>query len=195
MNTLKAQCRFATYVWLLCILFSAVARADTTQNFLVFGDSLTCPNHSWANLIHKAGLANFQISAQPGLRMIDIDPPRHIMSYGDQWGAIIWLGSNDAGQGIPPKWVAMYTRSKVAFLQSRGFKVYLVLPVYFPDHAQAQLMQTMRDTITEIANEYGVEILDPPFPYDDTGDGIHPTRHGHLMLAFYFINALGLTWD
>jgi GDSL-like Lipase/Acylhydrolase family len=195
MNALKAQCRFATYACLLCIIFSAAARADTTQNFLIFGDSLTCPNYSWANLIHKADLANFQISAQPGLRMIDIDPPRHIMPYGGEWGAIIWLGTNDAGSGISPYHVSLFTRSKVAFLQSRGFKVYLVLPVYFPDHPQAHLMQTMRDTITEIANEYGADILDPPFPYDDTSDGIHPSRHGHLLLAFYFINALGLTWE
>ena len=96
---------------------------------------------------------------------------------------------------MSPEHVAMFAKSEVAFLQSRGFRVYLVLPVYFANHPQAQLMQTMRDTITEIANEYGADILDPPFPYDDTDDGIHPSRHGHLLLAFYFINALGLTWE
>lgn len=195
MSARKARRRLATFACLLCILCSAVVRADTTQNFLVFGDSLTSPNHSWANLIHKLEIANFQISAQPGLRMIDIDAPRHIRPYGGEWGAVIWLGTNDAGSGLSPDQVAMYTRPKVAFLQSRGFRVYLVLPVYFPNHPRAQLMQTMRDTITEIAHEYGAEILDPPFPYDTAADGIHPSPQGHVLLASYFIDALRLTWD
>lgn len=176
-------------VWILLL---AVGCASAEPRFVAFGDSLTSEPYSWANQFNELGMAYVQVHAQAGRRLVDWGIPGDLVSKAGQ-RAIVYLGANDAGSGVAIEGVAGFravARERLWVLKERGFDPVVVLPPLFP--FQDGAAEPYRAVLVDTAGEFGLQVIDPLFPFDDTLDGVHPNRRGHFWLAASIALELGL---
>ena len=172
------------------------AEADVDQSVWVFGDSLSSSGRGWAGLIATHGYAHMRNTARGGLRMTDVTIPDWLRCVGpnnDQ--VIIWLGTNDALQGIYMPHFKTKLRDHLQVLEGRGCRVYLVLPPLFvQNHEAAAKIEPYRDVTLDIGLQYtNVTIIEPVWNEDLLFDGLHQEPALHFWQAVDFINKLGLT--
>ena len=176
----------------LCMLMSLPCRADSSQAYWVFGDSLTSEDRSWASQLNDLDFAHIQNLAQAGSLLTNSSIPKQLSCYNRK--VIYWLGTNDAGHGVDEALYKLKLNNHLTTLQNRGCVVYLVLPVQVnltPEHTTRTI--AARDWTYDVGVLYtNVVILDAPYDETQTTDGLHPTDGAQFWLSVYFSNALGL---
>jgi hypothetical protein len=106
---------------------------------------------------------------------------------------VLWLGSNDAIYGTPREQFNQHVWEEIEFLTEKDCNPYVVLPpVPEPENPAYAEYIDKRGIIIQAADYYGATVIDPPFNWDMTTDGIHPNDYQSWGLAIFFINQLGL---
>ena len=169
-------------------------RADNTQHFYLFGDSLSAVPNSWAELLNKYDYAHIHNISRGGLRLIDITIPEWL--YCSKYTqVIIRLGTNDAGNMVTDQDYEVKLRQHLDTLQSKEGQVWLALPLHLTELGSAIEERTLaKRALTErVSREYqNVTLLDVPYDPNETTDGLHPTAWQQVWTALWFITALEL---
>jgi hypothetical protein len=165
--------------------------AERPETFVVFGDSLTSPDNSWAEQIDDMGLAQMKNHAQAGLRLIDLDIPDYL-NCGRQ-KVIIWIGTNDAGNLIPTYQFKQELKDRLYFLKSRNCEVYIGLPIQLDVAAGWPKTGAYRTLVRGVSKNFNnVTVFDVPYDQSKTTDGLHPTIQHQAEIADFMINLLNL---
>lgn len=186
----KGLVKIATVSALALTLEANAAHRD----LWVFGDSLTSPANSWAEVIDDQGYAQIRNTARAGLRLVDVTMPNWLYCWqGEE--VVLRLGTNDAGNNVP---AAVYEQKLIdvlQFLQGRDCKVWLMLPIRFTGGGQEldQRLRKFKQITRRTGRNYqNVTILDVPYNEKETGDGLHPTAEAQEIAAAWIIEALKL---
>lgn len=182
-----------TILAVLGVAWSVIPKAEASPPaYWVFGDSLTSEYNSWASQLNNQGLAHIQNVAQAGSMMVGTNMPQQMSCLHRE--VIMWLGTNDAGAGVNTGLFEIALRDKLAFLEIRGCRVWLVLPVkLYLSKGHEQRTWEMRKITREVSKDYpNVRLLDAPYDAEDTTDGLHPTEGQATNTAAWFARRLGL---
>ena len=165
-------------------LVATTACADTS--YYLFGDSLSSDAGAWSSKV------DFHVNnvAQAGSLLTQSDIPRQLSCHKRE--VIYWLGTNDAGYGVPQGTYQQSLRDHMQFLEGRGCKVWMVLPVVVtlsPEHEQRT--KDARQWSKAVAKDYSnVTVLSAPYLTADTSDGLHPTDKRHGIIARWITKKL-----
>ncbi len=162
------------------------------KGYWVFGDSLTSEHNSWASQLNNRGLAHIQNVAQAGSLMVGTSMPTQMSCRNRE--VILWLGTNDAGTGIPLTQYEISLRDKLAFLKNRDCRVWLVMPLKL-ELSRGHSVRTwkVRKLTRRVSREYSnTTLLDAPYNPIDTTDGLHPTTEQAGEIADWFAKRLNL---
>jgi hypothetical protein len=175
-----------------CLMVSVDSLAGD-RTFYVYGDSLTSPAGSWADLIDDHGYATIRNQAVPGSRLVDLRIPRLPCHNGTE--VILWIGTNDAGSNVPKNSYKSSLRRALTSLQEQNCSVTLILPVLV-DSISTQVHERTRSvrrwTWSTAVNYSNVTMLDAPYSTENTVDGLHPNAGQQFWIAVWLINELGL---
>lgn len=183
----------------LCLLFAATGCKQSDNEVWVFGDSLSAVNDSWVYQAHERDYAVFHNAAQSGLRWQQFTAPDWLYcadSEKTRRKVLIWLGTNDALQTNFAT-VADRVQLSLDILARRGCRVYIVLPpAGWPwDMGKGLRYDEVRREIAAAAEGYDrVTVHEVEFEWNDTLDGLHPTKGHHLRLAVRMAEILDLAW-
>jgi hypothetical protein len=167
----------------LALLSASTAHATS---YWLFGDSLSSDPGAWSSKV------DFHINnvAQAGSMITQSDIPRQVSCARRE--VIYWLGTNDAGRGVDKVLYQQELRDHMQFLEGRGCKVWLVLPVVVtlsPEHEQRT--RDARQWSKAVAKDYdNVTVLSAPYLTADTSDGLHPTDKRHGIIARWITKKL-----
>ena len=170
---------------LIALAFLSASTAHANSYWL-FGDSLSSDAGAWSSKV------DFHINnaAQAGSLLTQSDIPRQLSCHKRE--VIYWLGTNDAGYGVPQGLYQQELRDHMQFLEGRGCKVWMVLPVVVtlsPEHEQRT--KDARNWSKAVANDYNnVTVLSAPYLTADTSDGLHPTDSRHGIIARWITKKL-----
>lgn len=163
------------------------------DSYVVMGDSMSDDHCEWPNHIIKWGFDNpgwgfphLQVSAQPGIGVINYDFPSHQLGNGYQKAALYALGTNDAYFYRTP--LSEYRdklASDMAQAASQNLPVVCMLPWRLP-HNPARA-----DPYRAISMEVCPQWIDVPLLLDDSADGVHMSCASSESFALYVMDALG----
>jgi lysophospholipase L1-like esterase len=171
---------------LIALAFLSASTAHATSSYWLFGDSLSSDAGAWSSKV------DFHINnaAQAGSLLTQSDIPRQLSCHKRE--VIYWLGTNDAGYGVPQGLYQQELRDHMQFLEGRGCKVWMVLPVVVtlsPEHEQRT--KDARNWSKAVAKDYNnVTVLSAPYLTADTSDGLHPTDSRHGIIARWITKKL-----
>jgi lysophospholipase L1-like esterase len=182
----------------LLMMLSGDAHCQQQKEVIwLFGDSLSAPSYSWAEQIDDAGNAQIMNTARNGLRMVDVDMPDWLVCSAGSDKVIIWLGGNDALGDIPDAAVSQQFRDMMHFLTGRGCDIYVILPpdgngASWPDW-EAKLNAKRVVIFGDLWGKFpNVTLIDMPWDWGQTLDGLHQNEYQHSVQAAHMITALGL---
>ena len=182
----------------------------------VFGDSLSSSATSWPAVIteldkdsttpERDSFGHIRVGAQGLLSFTDVygakvfETPRWINCTpgpnSPEVKVILWLGSNDARFDTPRDQFQQHVWEEVEFLTEKGCDPLIVLPpVPLTDNPAYNEYIDRRGIIIQAADHHGARVIDPPFNWAMTTDGVHPNDLQSWLLAIYFIKELGLDED
>jgi lysophospholipase L1-like esterase len=151
-----------------------------SDGYYIFGDSLTSPGYSWAN---QMDTHYRQVLAVPGLRLKEFSLPTWIKPTDEITGIILFIGTNDAGSGVPVDEFADRLGAVVDQALSQGLSVACVeIPVWphlafthadFDPYRAAQALLCPSMLYVEVTEEVMV----------DSPDGLHFGPGGHAIIA------------
>ena len=194
MNTLYKSIRNNTMKPILAVALSLffVAQAyasSTDRKIFVFGDSLSAPYFSWAEVIDQANYAQVHNYSRGGLKMVDLTFPNWLacdMNIPRPWKpdtVILWLGTNDIYNKVDYEDAL---RAAVASSMAQGCMTYVVMP--------QEGLDEHRELFTEVVGDFpGAVLVDMPWDKTLTVDGIHQTQMLHWIQAAHMIKLLELT--
>ena len=164
----------------LAISISSFANAQHTY---IIGDRLSSPTGcEWAKQLPGA-IHNY---AQAGLTLEAFDFPNHLkIERGGK--AVVYIGTNDAGSGVPVKKFKRKLEETISSLQIRGAEVYLIAQ----PQVNVKLLNEFRQTTEEVAIKYSATYLDPGWGIESTVDGIHPSCLNYVYLGQWMNYMLG----
>ena len=171
--------------FLIALALLSASTAHATSYWL-FGDSLSSDAGAWSSKV------DFHINnaAQAGSMITQSDIPRQVSCAKRE--VIYWLGTNDAGDGVSEGLYKLALRDHMQFLEGRGCKVWMVLPVLVtlsPEHEQRT--KDARQWSKAVAKDYSnITVLSAPYLTADTIDGLHPTDSRHGIIARWITKKL-----
>ena len=171
---------------LIALAFLSASTAHANTSYWLFGDSLSSDSGAWSSKV------DFHINnaAQAGSLLTQSDIPRQLSCHKRE--VIYWLGTNDAGYGVPQGLYQQELRDHMQFLEGRGCKVWMVLPVVVtlsPEHEQRT--KDARQWSKAVAKDYSnITVLSAPYLTADTSDGLHPTDNRHGIIARWITKKL-----
>ena len=183
----------------LTFLLSASAQAAKHDTEIwLFGDSLSAPHNSWAELIDDLGYAKINNLSRGLVQMAQVTIPEWVQCDPGLTQVIIWLGSNDAYLGVPDAWFRLRFRDALQFLEGRDCPVTVMLPPALEGTDREASQGAKRNIIVEEAfNYHNVDVVDMPYPIEQTLDpargDYHQSPGMHFWQAVYMINHLGLS--
>lgn len=169
----------------LFAITAQAAKEDTT--IMVFGDSLTAPSYSWAELLDDSGKAHVQNVSRGGLKLVELDIPDWLqcntLTRFEPDMIVLWLGTNDGFWGEPLEDIEFSLRATLDKLALTTCKLTLILPIEMGRAA------SLRDLFSTVLVDYPeVFIVDMPFAPRLMEDDVHQTPEEMFWQAVYIWN-------
>lgn len=163
-----------------------------SRNVVVFGDSLSGYADAWPDQM----VTNMRNHAQGGLTLRDFEVPSWLGCSNKRYRSdevILWLGTNDATQGIPSHVFSAKLREVLSVLRVRGCTVYLALVPEWTDHpVVAHRLEKYRQVQRDVARLFrNVEVFEIPYDRDMLIDLIHPNLAQSYIQAHFVELFLG----
>ena len=183
-SKLRALRKYAGKTLLLVIFGFSVA--TYAKGVIVMGDSLSATEDSWPSHVngHHIGLI-----VQGGRSIRDFDPPRDIFAGLPFTTVVYFLGSNDAAQGYPTYRAHLQFRAHMELLDSRRFKVVVVLPPHPTKSPYSEANFTkLRGEMKVICREMKLDCHDIMEVWDDeqvVEDGLHPNEELNRKIGLW----------
>lgn len=163
------------------------------RKWIFIGDSITqgmesvCPEKSYVALVAKKLGVDFHNCGVGGLKMEPEFVQKSLCGTFDI--AFLAFGVNDASLKTPLPLFAENCRKSLNILtQSIAKKIFMLLPLYWPDEDTPGILDKYRDVLCDCAHDFSnVEIIDGKrlLPHDRKyfADGVHPNAEGMEIIA------------
>lgn len=164
-----------------------LSMAALLASLWVFGDSHSesARVKAWPDYIQERTGVVVKNLSTGGVKIIDSDVPRQTWCRNGRDRVVVFLGHNDAMQGVQPWMYKRQYRRMLGDLQALKCKVLLILP---PEREETR---DIREFIRYSAGVYGYPWIDLKWPEDGLRDGIHADTHLHEQQSYQIQEALG----